>query len=179
MSYRTKVNGVQVFGNNESYPEWIEFIKAQGIEVDGDSWYKGEITDFMGALEVIEKIVMRLEAERQTRIQSLNEMVEKFREKEKDETVINKFISMHRGTTGLFDFSHIFKETQDIRTDDNYNMSLFDRLEQLLDEGYIFMPHVFYEACKPDLEQQHPFSIKNHLCCYKLKAGATIKVSAG
>jgi hypothetical protein len=41
MSYRTKVNGVQVFGNNESYPEWIEFIRSQKIDVDDEKCYKG------------------------------------------------------------------------------------------------------------------------------------------
>ena len=38
MSYRTYVNDVQVFGNDEYYSEWIEFIKAQGIDVN-EEWY--------------------------------------------------------------------------------------------------------------------------------------------
>ena len=32
MSYRTRINGNQIFGNNEWHPEWIEFVKSQGIE---------------------------------------------------------------------------------------------------------------------------------------------------
>jgi hypothetical protein len=34
MSYRTEVEGFQIFGNNEYYKEWIEFISSEGIEVD-------------------------------------------------------------------------------------------------------------------------------------------------
>ena len=34
MSYRTYVEGVQIFGNNEGYNEWIEFIRSQGIKID-------------------------------------------------------------------------------------------------------------------------------------------------
>ena len=33
MSYRTYVNDTQIFGNNECYPEWINYIKSKGIEV--------------------------------------------------------------------------------------------------------------------------------------------------
>lgn len=56
MSYRTYINDTQVFGNNECYPEWISFIKSQGIEVDGDDDYDGYITDLQGIFNVIEKI---------------------------------------------------------------------------------------------------------------------------
>lgn len=34
MSYRTYVNNEQVFGNNEYYQEWEEFITSKGIETD-------------------------------------------------------------------------------------------------------------------------------------------------
>ena len=56
MAYRTHVNDVQVFGNNETHPEWIEFIKSQGIAVDEDDMYDGVITDFMAALSVANSI---------------------------------------------------------------------------------------------------------------------------
>lgn len=64
MSYRTYVNGVQVFGNNEYYDEWIDFIKSCGIQVDEDGAYEGDITDFMGALVVVEKITLQLNQKR-------------------------------------------------------------------------------------------------------------------
>lgn len=50
MSYRTKVNGVQIFGNNEIYPEWIEFVISQGIEIKEDGIYRGETTDLQGRI---------------------------------------------------------------------------------------------------------------------------------
>jgi hypothetical protein len=56
MSYRTYVNGFQIFGNNDCYQEWIDFIKSQGITVDEENNYKGDIRDFMGALVCIENI---------------------------------------------------------------------------------------------------------------------------
>lgn len=56
MSYRTTVNGEQLFGNNECYTKWIDFIKSQGIEVDGDYCYSGEIVDVDKALDVLEDI---------------------------------------------------------------------------------------------------------------------------
>ena len=40
MSYRTTVNGMQIFGNNETYPEWDEFIRSQGIAIGEDGDYR-------------------------------------------------------------------------------------------------------------------------------------------
>jgi hypothetical protein len=65
MSYRTTIESVQLFGNNESYPQWIEFIKSQGISVDADGCYEGDITDFMGAVKAVEEIVMELHQQRE------------------------------------------------------------------------------------------------------------------
>lgn len=64
MSYRTYVNNYQIFGNEEYYDEWIEFIQSQGIEVDEEGCYEGEITDFMSGLVVCENIVNKLEKEK-------------------------------------------------------------------------------------------------------------------
>lgn len=61
MSYKTRVNGVQIFGNNEWHEKWINFIKTKGIEVDEEYCYDGKITDVMGAISVIEEIVMDIE----------------------------------------------------------------------------------------------------------------------
>ena len=48
MSYRIRVNGVQIFGNNESYPEWEEFIRSQGIEIGEEGNYEGGDNRFYG-----------------------------------------------------------------------------------------------------------------------------------
>ncbi len=53
MSYRTYVNGVQIFGNNDSYDEWFEFLRKEGVKIGSDGEYDGYITDVDGALEVV------------------------------------------------------------------------------------------------------------------------------
>lgn len=67
MSYRTKINGKQLFGNNEWYEEWGDYLISKGIEIDDEGLYEGELDNFMEALEVIEKITMNIEAERRER----------------------------------------------------------------------------------------------------------------
>lgn len=42
----------------EFMDRWVEFIKSQGIEVDGDGHYDGYFWDFMGALTVLEDMTM-------------------------------------------------------------------------------------------------------------------------
>ena len=67
MSYRTYINNTQVFGNGESYPEWIKYVESKGITVGEEGNYEGQLDDFMEALDVVESIVMRLESERRER----------------------------------------------------------------------------------------------------------------
>lgn len=155
MSYRTKVNGTQIFGNNECYPEWIEFIQSQGIEVDEDACYEGEITDVMGAITTIEKIILRLESGR--------------REKQPI-------------STSLFDFRKDYDEIieQDIKfPNDDHNTSLTDKMMELRKNAYIFMSCLFIDACGDMIERDHTFAVPQHYLCYKVKEGCAIKVSAG
>ena len=56
MSYRTSINGTQIFGNNEWYVEWANFIESKRIKIDEDGCYDGEIDDVMGMFDVIDKI---------------------------------------------------------------------------------------------------------------------------
>ena len=65
MSYRTNVNGYQIFGNNEYYTEWIDFLKSEGIEVDeDDGFYDGYIDNLQGMFDVIDAITKKLINER-------------------------------------------------------------------------------------------------------------------
>ena len=43
MSYRTNVNGTQIFGNNEWYGEWGEYLISKGIKISDEGLYD-EIT---------------------------------------------------------------------------------------------------------------------------------------
>lgn len=153
MSYRTYINETQVFGNNEYYPEWIEFITSQGIKVDNEGHYKGVITDFMGMLQTVETITMRLEQKRNN--------------------LENQNVKSH----SIFDFSNI-PESIIPQPKLEYNMSLFDALSETIKTGYAFMPYQLYMACKDKLEPDKPFSTPNHFSCYKLKDGETIPISA-
>lgn len=157
MSYRTNIEDIQIFGNNEYYPEWIEFIKSQGIKVDDEGNYSGEIHDFMGMLTTIETIVLNIEKERQ-----------------KD----NPQSRYHKRS--IFDLRNIYENTVKDMNDVNetYLNSLSDRIFDIINEGYMFMPYQAYNACKDKLEPCESFSTPNHFHCYKIKDGETIHISA-
>lgn len=163
MSYRTNVNGVQLFGNNCYYEEWIEFIKSQGIEISEDGCYHGEITDFMGALEACEKIVLNIDTERTNELQRLRE-----KHKNSDKETKNWF---ERHYSNIFDLSYIRKNI------DEGNSYLFDELYNLIDCGYLFIPVLLYEVCKNDLE--FDLTTTKRYFSFKVKQGHTIKVQAG
>lgn len=160
MSYRTYVNNRQIFGNDECYPEWIKFIESQGIQVDEDGRYEGELTDFMAAMEAIENIVLDIEAGIQ---KDLSSMTPRAREATR----------LH----SLFDLGHIKKALNEVKNEADYWPHLFDELYDTIECGYLFMPVVFYDACRDDLELdvRHP----NRFRAYKLKPGKTIHISAG
>lgn len=118
MAYRTYINDVQVFGNNEYYPEWIEYMENKGIKISEDGVYHGEIDDFMEALDVIESIVMRLETERRMRKQNGAE-----------------FFSQ-----SIFDLGNIYDDVKEHPTEE----SLLDKELYYLENGYMFMPYAFF-----------------------------------
>ena len=154
MAYRTYMNNTQIFGNNKYYPEWVEFLKTQGIEEDEEGCYKGELMDFMGALEAMEKIVLRLHKEREAGKKTCPEAYR-----------------------GLFDFSSL-AESLENKENDKFHTSLFDGLLDLTRDGYAFLPYALYAACKDSLEKMEPWAAEGHLHCYRLKEGQAIKVKA-
>ena len=160
MSYRTYVNGVQIFGNGEYYPEWIDFIKSQGIEIDEDGDYEGYITDFMGAVTVIENIVMRLNKEQEARKKRFGEKIGK-----------NKIES-------LFDFTNKIQKVEKQDASETTGYSVLDELFDIVELTYAFMPYMFYKACESDLVKEHIYSTANHFRCFKLKEGTRIHVKA-
>jgi hypothetical protein len=167
VSYRTYVEDTQVFGNNECYREWLEFIKSQGIKVDYDQCYEGEIHDFMGALVTIETIVMRLYKEAEARRERFGGKIG------------------NKKMYGLFDLTHMVDTiAMNNQVDENgnrvfeYGDSLFDELLDAINCSYAFMPYAFFVACKDKLEAVDSYSTKDHFCCYKLKDGETIHVNA-
>lgn len=63
MSYRTRINGVQIFGNNEYYQEWIDFIRSEGIKDDEDGLYDGYIENLQGMFNAIDIITRGLNSD--------------------------------------------------------------------------------------------------------------------
>lgn len=165
MSYKTIVNGKQIFGNGDAYQEWLDYIQSQDIDVDEDGGYEGEIKDFMAALSVIEKITLRLNQERNNYIKEI---------KEKFPEATNRF-----NLKGLFDFSHIPDQVEKQNKKDEFYPSLFDELSEVIDTGYAFLPYDFYLACEEKLEKTACFSYSKHLNCFKIKDGEKIIVHAG
>ena len=173
MSYRTVVNDVQIFGNNEYYPEWIEYIRSQGIEIDEDGCYEGEITDVMGAVIAIEKVIQRLEEERRQKIREFKRSLKNVEEKDLPEYVDRP--------TSLFDFRKNYDDYLDVQErfpDDEYNKSITDRMMDLRKDAYIFMSCLFLDACGDMITRVRHFTVPGHLNCYEIKKGCRIKVHA-
>lgn len=152
MSYRTYINNTQVFGNNEWYKEWIDYIQSKGITVGEDGEYEGELDDFMEALDVIENIVLSIE-----------------RERRENKTRGEKFWN-----TSIFDLGNIYDDV--VNSDDE---SLLDKELHYLENGYMFLPYAFYKACEDIIEFKGWHRKGRHSRIYKLKDGCKIQISAG
>ena len=182
MSYRTTIEDFQIFGNNEIYPEWLEFIKSQGITIDEEGNYSGEIHDFMGMLTTIETIVLNLEKERQKEIESLRQREIKAKNAREDTKFFTE--ALHNPESryykhSMFDLTNIYRDTlRDMNEKGPYLNSLSDRIFEIVSTGYIFMPYQVYNVCMDKLEPCEEFSTPNHFLCYRLKDGETIHVSA-
>lgn len=156
MSYRTYVNNIQIFGNDESFKEWFLFLESQGIEIDEEGHYDGYISDFMSGLQCIESIVLNMEKERQEKMKKNDKFAH-----------------------SLFDLTNIYQNVlQTLNSDSKYETSLFDEISLFMENGYIFIPYQFYNACKDLLEKEKTFSTDKHFYCYKLKPDKLIHVKA-
>lgn len=155
MSYRTKVNGKQIFGNNEYYEEWGEYLQSKGIEINEEGCYKGELDNFMEALEVIEKITMNIEAKR--------------RERKK---AGEKFYSQ-----SIFDNRNIYDSLTN-NSKPCYE-SLFDKELAIIKNGCMFLPIQFFKACENIIEYTGIDIEGERTYTYMLKKDCKIQVSAG
>ena len=157
MSYRTSVNDTQIFGNNDYYIEWENFIKSQGIEIDDDGLYEGEITDVMGMFDVIDKITKRLIEERHFQV------------------VNGETDYEGKPLTELTDLSN------SMWLKGNTPIFMFDR--RMVENAYCFLPYQVYLAVEDVIERTPEVYKKDDIewfcCTYKLKDGAKIIVDAG
>ena len=153
MSYRIYVNNHQLFGNNDCPNKWIDFIKSQGIEVSEDGMYKGEIKDFMECLNTVEDIVFDMNKKIQSYNESLTDDYKNVLERQE-----------------LFDLSNLI----------NDKSSLLFSLQNLVSNGYLFLPYQLYEICKDKIEVKYKMDEEQDKVkrIYTIKEGEHIYTSA-
>jgi len=157
MSYRTKINDIQIFGNNECYDEWLDFLKSKNIEIDEDGNYDGEIDDVMGMFETIDKITKRIIQKRHREV--LNGETDFKGDPLRELTDLSQSMWLNDETPVL-----------------QYN-------EQMIKNAYCFLPYQVYLAVEDIIEkstrQYEKDGVDWTFCFYKLKDGKKIKVHAG
>ena len=164
MSYRTYVNGTQIFGNNDGYIEWFDFLKSKGVEINEDGLYDDYIDDLQGMFEVIDKITKRLIDERHEQVV-------------KGET--NWDGEPYKELTDLSESIYLNDKTPILM----YNM-------QMINHAYCFLPYQVFMAVEDIIEKtDKPYIVEKankpyisekewYFCSYKLKDGERIHVSA-
>lgn len=157
MSYRTYINGTQIFGNNESYPEWFDFLKSKGIKIDEDGIYDGYITDLQGMFNVIDKITQNL----------INKRHEEVLKGEK-----NWDGKPYKELTDLSESMWLTGNTPLLM----YNM-------QMIKNAYCFLPYQVFKAVENLIEMSDvPYVSEDgkvwYSCSYKLKDDKKIHVFA-
>ena len=155
MAYRTYINDVQIFGNNEYYDIWLDYIKSKGIEVNDDGCYEGELYDVMELFEVIDKLTKQLIEDRHQQVL-------------KNETYLGNPVKE------LTDLS------QSLWLDSSTPILMFNK--QVIQNAYCFIPYQAYLALQDMIENESkPYESNGVLwlnCTYRLKNGCKIKVWA-
>jgi hypothetical protein len=162
MSYRTYIEDVQVFGNNESYPEWFAFIRSQGIDIDEDGCYEGDVHDVMGMFAAIDKITRQLVQERDALIAE-------------EKTLIARSGHAHQETPrrpSPTDFSSWVRNDEPILAT---NM-------RIIDKSCLFAPYRAYLAIKDELrparQTYHANGLRWDLCSYEPKDGDSVRIDS-
>lgn len=156
MSYRTRINGVQIFGNNDCYQEWIDFISSEGIKVDEDGLYDGYIENLQGMFDVIDTITRGLINDRHNQVVA-------------GETWNGK---PYKELTDLSETMWLDDKTPLL----TYNM-------QMIENAYCFLPYQVFKAVENSIEESDVPYVSDdgktwYFCSYKLKAGEKIHVYA-
>lgn len=155
MSYRTRINGVQIFGNNDYYQEWIDFIRSEGIKDDEDGLYDGYIENLRGMFNVIDTITRGLINDRHKQVVAgeLTWEGKPYREL----TDLSESVWLNDRTPLLM-----------------YNM-------QMIENAYCFLPYQTFKAVEDIIEQcehDEPQAVKLGHRYYKLKDGTKIHIYA-
>lgn len=156
MSYRTSINGVQIFGNNEYYQEWIDFIRSEGIKDDEDGLYDGYIENLQGMFNAIDIITRGLINDRHNQVVA-GELTWEGKP--------------YRELTDLSESMWLNDETPLLM----YNI-------QMIENAYCFLPYQLFKAVEDIIEQckhDEPRAVRLGYRYYRLKDGIKIHVYAG
>lgn len=157
MSYRTRINGIQVFGNNDYYKEWADFLESEGIKIDEDCCYDGYITNLQGMFNTVDLITRSLISQRHTEV--INGEQDWNGKPYKELTDLSDSIWLDAKTPLLM-----------------FNM-------QMIENAYCFLPYQVFKAVEDIIEKtDKPYADEEkvwYLCSYKLKDGKKIHVHAG
>lgn len=157
MSYRTYIDEEQIFGNNDYFKEWEEFIKSQGIEIDEEGCYSGDITDVQGLFETIDKITRNMIKEFHAKVESGEK---------------NWKAEPYKELTDLSDSMWLNDDTP---------ILMFNN--QIIQEHYVFLPYQAYLILKDKIEHTDGYTKDGvewgYWYSYKLKEGLKIHVSGG
>lgn len=175
MSYRVTVNDVQLFGDNEHYAEWDEYIESLGIKIGPDGQYEGEITDFHACMRVLEQIVKNIVSRRRAEYAPHKARVEKLLAE--DPAHKGALELKARYGASIWDFSCYQRWIdQDIQ-------SVFDVCWELATRAYAFLPFTFWMACRDILEPVDPFDAGpeniQRVRIFQFKPGMSARVKAG
>ena len=156
MSYRTRINGIQIFGNNEYYQEWIDFIRSEGIEVDEEDLYDGYIENLQGMFNVIDIITRGLINDRHNQV------------------IAGELTWEGKPYRELTDLS----ESMWL----NDRTPLFTFNIQMIEHAYCFLPYQLFKAVEDIIEEcghDDPGAVMLGYIRYRLKDGKRIHVNAG
>ena len=145
MSYRVSLDDYQIFGNNEEYEEWDDFIRSQGIEIDEEGSYDGEITDVMGIFVTINKIIRRLQKEFHEKVVNQSPKEVEYYKKE------GKTRFIHHEITDLSGSMFLTEDTPWLE----FNL-------EIMQNSYCFLPYQVFQAIKPKIEKVHFDSHKDY-----------------
>ena len=160
MSYRISLEDTQIFGNNEWFQEWDDFIKSEGITIGENGEYDGYITNVQGLFTTIDIIVKKL----------INERHQEIVDKETDFSGNPK--------REIYDFTKSY---------DFFCVEYRGKMASILDfnfflfDAYLFIRYRVYMAIKDKLEECDRWEDDkiDWFRSYKLKDGEKIHVHAG
>lgn len=158
MSYRTSIEGVQIFGNDEYYADWIDFVKSNGIVVDEEGGYEGDITDVEGLFKVIDRITRKIIAKQHEKVVR------------HEKTFTRKGEQPCREVT---DFSN------SLLLSDDTPLLVFN--EMIIEQSYAFFPYVVFQAVKSKIVPCEPYkddTVEWNGCSFKIKDGEKIHIKA-